>query len=232
MLAITPVRKAGKDMFTGIIEAVGQIVAAEPKGGDLRLRVNTADMDLGDVHLGDSIATNGVCLTVVELTGDGYWADVSVETINFTTVSDWKVGDHVNLEKALTPETRLGGHIVSGHVDGVGEVVKRESDARSERFTLRAPAALARYIAHKGSITVDGTSLTVNAVNGTDFELNIVPHTIEKTVIGTYKTGTSVNLEVDVIARYLERLLLGDKAAESSGGIDAAFLASHGFMKG
>ncbi len=218
-------------MFTGIIEALGQIVATEPKGGDLRIRVQTSDMDLSDVHMGDSIATNGVCLTVVGLPGDGYWADVSVETINYTTVKEWKVGDAVNLEKALTPETRLGGHIVSGHVDGVGEVVRRESDARSERFTLRAPKELAKYIAHKGSITVDGTSLTVNAVNGAEFELNIVPHTIEKTVIGTYKAGTSVNLEVDVIARYLERLLLGEKAAEANEGITSAFLAEHGFVK-
>ncbi len=219
-------------MFTGIIEAVGQIVATEPKGGDLRVRIKTQTLDLGDVQLGDSIATNGVCLTVVDLPGDGYWADVSVETINYTTVNQWKIGDAVNLEKALTPETRLGGHIVSGHVDGVGEVISRQPDARSERFTLRAPKELAKYIAHKGSITVDGTSLTVNAVNGTDFELNIVPHTIEKTVFGTYKAGTLVNLEVDVIARYLERLLLGDKAAESQGGITSAFLAEHGFNKG
>lgn len=218
-------------MFTGIVEALGEIVATKPKGGDLRVRVNTADLDLSDVQLGDSIATNGVCLTVVELPGDGYWADVSVETINCTTVKDWQVGNAVNLEKALTPETRLGGHIVSGHVDGVGEVVRRDKDARSERFTVRAPKELAKYIAHKGSITVDGTSLTVNAVNGSEFELNIVPHTIEKTVFGTYKVGTQVNLEVDVIARYLERLLLGDKAAEKDAGITSAFLAEHGFNK-
>ncbi|GAB3110267.1 riboflavin synthase [Aestuariicella hydrocarbonica] len=221
-------------MFTGIIEAVGDIVAVQPSGGDLRLRVKTNTLDLADVVLGDSIATNGVCLTVVELPGDGYWADVSVETLDNTTLRDWKVGMSVNLEKALTPQTRLGGHMVSGHVDGVGEVVSRQADARSERFRIKAPAALARYIAHKGSITVDGTSLTVNAVDGDEFELNIVPHTIEKTVIGTYQTGTKVNLEVDVIARYLERLLLGDKAATASAGsgIDLAFLAENGFYKG
>lgn len=221
-------------MFTGIIEAVGEIVAAEPKGGDLRLRIKSNGLDLGDVQLGDSIATNGVCLTVVELPGDGYWADVSVETMDFTTVSKWQVGDKVNLEKALTPQTRLGGHMVSGHVDGVGEVVSRSPDGRSERFRLRAPKELAKYIAHKGSITIDGTSLTVNAVDGDEFELNIVPHTIEKTVIGTYKPGSRVNLEVDVIARYLERLLLGDKAAESGGqdsGISLEFLAEHGFTR-
>lgn len=219
-------------MFTGIVEAVGEIVVAEPKGGDLRLRVKSNGLDLGDVKLGDSIATNGVCLTVVDLPGDGYWADVSVETMDYTTVGGWKVGQSVNLEKALTPETRLGGHIVSGHVDGVGEVLSRHPDGRSERFRLRAPRELAKYIAHKGSITVDGTSLTVNAVDGDEFELNIVPHTIEKTVIGTYKTGSKVNLEVDVIARYLERLLLGDKAAESDGkqGLTTAFLAENGFL--
>lgn len=221
-------------MFTGIIEAVGNIVAIQPRGGDLRLRIRSGDLDLADVALGDSIATNGVCLTVVELPGDGYWADVSVETLDHTTLRQWQVGQSVNLEKALTPSTRLGGHLVSGHVDGVGEVLSRQRDARSERFRLKAPAALARYIAHKGSITVDGTSLTVNAVDGDEFELNIVPHTIEKTVIGTYQAGSRVNLEVDVIARYLERLLLGDKAAEpvAGKGIDLAFLAEHGFYRG
>lgn len=220
-------------MFTGIVEAVGEIVALQPSGGDLRLRVKTNDLDLGDVALGDSIATNGVCLTVVELPGDGYWADVSVETLDNTTLRGWKVGTPVNLEKALTPQTRLGGHLVSGHVDGVGEVVSRHGDARSERFRLKAQATLAKYIAHKGSITVDGTSLTVNAVDGDEFELNIVPHTIAKTVFGHYQPGTKVNLEVDVIARYLERLLLGDKAADpaSKSGIDLAFLAEHGFYR-
>lgn len=218
-------------MFTGIIEAVGEITAVEPHGGDIRLRVKTNGLDLGDVALGDSIATNGVCLTVVELPGDGYWADVSVETIDNTTVASWKTGQRVNLEKALTPETRLGGHIVSGHVDGVGEVVSRQQDARSERFRLRAPKALAKYIAHKGSITIDGTSLTVNAIDGAEFELNIVPHTLEKTVMGSYISGSQVNLEVDVIARYLERLLQGDQAADANAdaGVSMSFLQEHGF---
>lgn len=217
-------------MFTGIIEAVGTLAAVEPKNGDLRLRVNTNDLDLLDVQLGDSIATNGVCLTVVELPGDGYWADVSVETLDNTTLRDWKIGMRVNLEKALTPQTRLGGHMVSGHVDAVGEVVSRHKDARSERFRLRAPAELAKYIAHKGSITIDGTSLTVNAIDGAEFELNIVPHTIAKTVMGDYAAGSKVNLEVDLIARYLERLLLGDKAAEpTKPGMTMEFLAEHGF---
>lgn len=211
-------------MFTGIIEAVGEIVVCEAlvsgsivsgsKGGDVRLRVKTNDLDLTGVQLGDSISTNGVCLTVVELPGDGYVADVSSESLALTTIGDWSEGTPVNLELALTPDSRLGGHMVSGHVDDVGEVISRSPDARSERFRLRAPKALAKYIAHKGSITVDGTSLTVNKVEGAEFELNIVPHTLEKTVMGTYQPGTRVNLEVDVIARYLERLLQGDKAAE------------------
>ena len=199
-------------MFTGIIEAVGEIVVCELRGGDIRLRVKTNDLDLTGVQLGDSIATNGVCLTVVELPGDGYVADVSSESLALTTIGDWKEGTPVNLERALTPTSRLGGHMVSGHVDNVGEVVSRFPDARSERFRLRAPKALAKYIAHKGSITVDGTSLTVNKVEGAEFELNIVPHTLEKTVMDTYQPGTRVNLEVDVIARYLERLLQGDEA--------------------
>jgi|SRR5690554_1754637 len=219
-------------MFTGIIEALGEVTALQPKNGDLRLRIKTAGLDLADVRLGDSIATNGVCLTVVDLPGDGYWADVSRETLETTTIPAWKVGQRVNLEKALTPQTRLGGHIVSGHVDGVGEVVSRHADARSERFRLRAPKSLAKYIAHKGSITVDGTSLTVNKVDGAEFELNIVPHTLQHTIMGNYQTGTSVNLEVDVLARYLERLLLGDKAAESGqeSGITMDFLAQNGFI--
>lgn len=218
-------------MFTGIIEAVGKVVALKPQNGDVRLRIHTGGMDLADVHLGDSIATNGVCLTVVDLPGDGYWADVSRETLDNTTLPGWKVGQAVNLEKALTPQTRLGGHIVSGHVDGVGEVIARYPDARSERFRLRAPKELAKYIAHKGSITIDGTSLTVNKIDGAEFELNIVPHTLKWTIMDSYTQGSLVNLEVDVLARYLERLMLGDKAAESTGqsGLTMEFLAQNGF---
>ena len=220
-------------MFTGIIEAIGEVTELKPQGGDLRVRVKSGKLDLSDVQLGDSIATNGVCLTVVDLPGDGYWADVSAETLDVTSVKSWKAGDRVNLEKALTPETRLGGHIVSGHVDGIGEVVWRRKEARAERFRVRAPDNLAKYIAHKGSITVDGTSLTVNAVDGAEFELTIVPHTLQETIMGGYAAGTRVNLEVDLIARYLERLLLGDKAADpKSGGLTVEFLAQHGFYKG
>jgi len=217
-------------MFTGIIQAVGEIADMQPTGGDMRLRVNTGKLDLSDVALGDSIAANGACLTVVELPGDGYWADVSVETLNFTTLGGLKTGSKVNLEKALTPASRLGGHIVSGHVDGVGEVVSLQEDARSWRFVMRAPDDLAKYIAHKGSITVDGTSLTVNAVNGAEFELNIIPQTMAETVFGDYQPGSKLNLEVDVIARYLERLMQGDGAAKpGAGSISMQTLAENGY---
>ncbi|MEZ7943330.1 MAG: riboflavin synthase, partial [Halioglobus sp.] len=168
-------------MFTGIIQAVGTVADMQPRGGDMRLRIDTGKLSLDDVALGDSICTNGVCLTVIELSGDGYWADVSVETLNFTTLGDLKTGSVVNLEKALTPQSRLGGHIVSGHVDGVGQVVSLSEDARSIRVVLRAPDQLARYIAHKGSICIDGTSLTVNAVKGAEFDLNIIPQTMAET---------------------------------------------------
>lgn len=216
-------------MFTGIIQAVGKVAALQPSNGDLRLRVQTGDLPLAGVVLGDSIATSGVCLTVVDLPGDGFWADVSRETIAHTTIEQWRQGQPVNLEKSLTPSTPLGGHIVSGHVDGIGHIVERRDDARSIRLTVRAPVALARYIAHKGSICVDGVSLTVNEVGDTDFELNIIPHTAQKTVINGYRNGSAVNLEVDVIARYLERLLSRGGQDASAGGITAEFLARHGF---
>lgn len=218
-------------MFTGIIQAVGEIAALQPGGEDTRVRVRTGKLDLADVSPGDSIAVNGVCLTVVDLPGDGFWADVSGETLTRTGFRDSAVGSRVNLEKALTPTTRLGGHLVSGHVDGVGTVLERRPEGRSERFRIQAPDALAKYIAEKGSICVDGVSLTVNAVDGAVFDLNIVPHTLHETTIGDYRSGTRVNLEVDIIARYLERLLLGEKAAEPDSGITETFLAEHGFLK-
>lgn len=219
-------------MFTGIIEAIGEIQAIEPKGEDVRMRVNTGKLDLSDVKLGDSIATNGVCLTAIELPGDGYVADVSGETLNKTTLDRLKVGTSVNLEKALTPTSRLGGHLVSGHVDGVGEVISRTPAGRSIKFVIRAPNELARYIAHKGSICVEGISLTVNEVRGAEFDLNIVPHTLQETTMQHLQAGSPVNLEVDIIARYMERLLLGDKAAEiNAGGISEQLLRESGFMK-
>ena len=219
-------------MFTGIIEAVGEIQAIEPQGEDVRMRIKTGKLDLSDVQLGDSIATNGVCLTAIELPGDGYVADVSGETLSKTTLDRLKVGTPVNLEKALTPTTRLGGHLVSGHVDGVGEVVSRSSAGRSIKFVIRAPKELAKYIAHKGSICVEGISLTVNEVRGAEFDLNIVPHTLQETTMQHLQAGSPVNLEVDIIARYLERLLLGDKAADANaGGISEQLLRESGFMK-
>ena len=203
-------------MFTGIIQAVGEVAAIEQTGGDVKLRIKTGDLPLEDFHLGDSIATNGVCLTVTELPGDGYWADVSTETLSLTSLKSTVVGSAVNLEKSLTPTTALGGHLVSGHVDGLGRVVGLTRDARSWRVSIEAPSDLARYIAQKGSICVDGTSLTVNAVEGARFELNIIPQTWEETVFSTYALGTEVNLEVDVIARYLERLLQSGVAPTAS----------------
>ncbi len=219
-------------MFTGIIEAIGTVRAMTPKGGDVRVYIATGKLDLSDVKLGDSIAVNGICLTAVELPGDGFWADVSRETLTRTAFVQLKVGSRVNLEKALTPSSRLGGHLVSGHVDGVGEIISRADNARAIQFRVRAPRELAKYIAFKGSITVDGTSLTVNAINGAEFELTIVPHTLQETIMADYHAGRTVNLEVDLLARYLERLLMGDKAAEpTTSGITEHFLAEHGYLK-
>ena len=218
-------------MFTGIIQAIGSLQTYENRGGDLRLTIHSGDLDLSDVALGDSIATNGICLTVIELTGNGFKADVSRETLGLTTLHGIQAGSRVNLEKALTLNTRLGGHLVSGHVDGVGRVLERRDDARSIRFTVEAPGELARYIAHKGSICVDGVSLTVNGVEGARFELNLVPHTLQETIMDAYRAGTEVNLEVDLIARYLERLMLGDRAADTSAsGVTQALLQERGFI--
>lgn len=219
-------------MFTGIVEATGALASMTPRGGDMRLHIKTEQLDFSDVALGDSIAVNGVCLTATELPGDGFCADVSNETLEHTTLGDLKPGQPVNLEKALTPSSRLGGHLVSGHVDGVGEVIEVKPESRSWRIEIQAPDELARYLARKGSVTVDGISLTVNAVSGARFSLNIVPHTREVTNMSDWQPGTRVNLEVDIIARYLERLLLGDKAAQpdAGDGISMAFLAEHGFL--
>jgi riboflavin synthase len=219
-------------MFTGIIQSVGLIQRLEPRGGDVRLSIDTGKLPLDGVVLGDSIAVNGVCLTAVVLTERGFAADVSRETLTLTTLGALKPGSRVNLEKALTLSTPLGGHLVSGHVDGVGTLLERHEDARSWRLRIQAPDELARYIAQKGSICVDGTSLTVNRIEGAVFELNIVPHTIQETIIGDYHPGSRVNLEVDLIARYLERLLLGDQAANpQASGLTLQFLAEHGFVK-
>ncbi len=220
-------------MFTGIIEAVGQIASMQRRGEDVAVYVRSGKLDLGDVRLGDSIATNGICLTVVALPGDGYIADVSAETIARTGFAHYGAGQRVNLEKALQPTSRLGGHLVSGHVDGVGTVVTIQPRGRAVEYWIEAPASLARYIAEKGSITVDGISLTVNSVDGARFRLTIVPHTTAETTISDWEVGTRVNLEVDVIARYLERLVLGERAAQSDSAshITLAMLAEHGFVR-
>jgi riboflavin synthase len=218
-------------MFTGIIQSVGKIVTVESRGGDARIVIDSGKMSMADVNLGDSIAVNGVCLTVVDKTDTGFTADISNETLSRTTLKQLQAGSSANLEMALTPDTRLGGHLVSGHVDGEGEVTKRWSDGRSEKFLFKAPDPLAKYIAEKGSICVDGISLTVNKVDGAQFELNIVPHTLQETTMSEFQPGRKVNLEVDIIARYLERLILGDKAADpAAGGINMQFLQKHGFI--
>ena len=199
-------------MFTGIIQAVGRIADIDAGEQDIRLRIETGKLPLTDVALGDSIATSGVCLTVTELPGDGFWADVSPETLSLTSLGSKGVGDAVNLETSLTLSTPLGGHLVSGHVDGVGYIEQIMEDARFWRVKVAAPDNLARYIAMKGSICVDGTSLTVNQVDGSVFELTIIPQTWEETVFSDYVAGSPVNLEVDVIARYLERLMQFDQS--------------------
>ncbi|MDD2126968.1 riboflavin synthase [Pseudomonas monteilii] len=198
-------------MFTGIIEAVGVIGSIEPCKGDVRVFVQTGAMDLNDLGLGDSVAVNGVCLTVANLLENGFWADVSQETLRRSSLAGLQQGARVNLEKALRANSRLGGHMVSGHVDGLGRVVSLSREARSWLIRIQVPAELSRYVAEKGSITVDGVSLTVNAVGDACFDLNIVPHTMQMTIMSDYRVGQQVNLEVDLIARYLERLLTGDK---------------------
>ena len=202
-------------MFTGIVEAMGVVQTLEQRQGDVRITIATGDLDISGVQIGDSICTSGCCLTVIALDEGVMSADVSTETLSVTTLKHWSHDTAVNLERSLTPSTRMGGHFVSGHVDGIAEVIERESSARAEVFWLRAPDELAKYIAKKGSVTIDGVSLTVNAVRGAEFSLTIVPHTLDVTTIGLLHPGAKVNLEVDLIARYLERLQMGDAAAHA-----------------
>lgn len=218
-------------MFTGIVQSVGHIAALERRGGDARLRIASGKLDLGDVQIGDSIAVDGVCLTAVALDAHGFAADVSAETLRCTSLAQARVGAAVNLEKALTPTTALGGHLVSGHVDGVATLTARSEVGTSLRLTFAVPAPLARYIAAKGSVCVNGVSLTVNAVDGAAFDVNLVPHTLRETNLGALAVGGAANLEVDIVARYLERLLLGDAAAEPTGrGLTRELLARHGYL--
>jgi len=216
-------------MFTGIIESIGSIEKIEKKSGDSKLTINVGKLDMSDVSLGDSIACNGVCLTAIEFDQNSYTADVSGETLRLTTLGEIQVGDPINLEKALTPTTRLGGHLVSGHVDGIGEVLSIKKDSRSIQYKIKAPAELAHYIAKKGSICVDGVSLTVNEIQDDIFELNLVPHTLSETTASEYRIGSQVNLEVDLLARYLERLLTGQKV-KSRSNLTRSLLKNSGFI--
>ncbi|MGP4863040.1 riboflavin synthase [Psychrobacter sp. T6-5] len=224
-------------MFTGIIESVGKVKSMQPTGGDIRLTIESNDLDFSDVKLGDSIASNGICLTVVELGNNHYSVDVSRETIARTALEALKAGHTVNLEKAMLPTTRFGGHIVAGHVDGVGVVSKLQQDARSIYIEIEIPQELAHYTATKGSITVDGISLTTNLVRDNIVSLNIIPHTAQVTNIAKHwLVGNKVNIEVDIVARYLERLLNksqsgGMNAANPQSQITETFLADNGFMK-
>jgi len=194
-------------MFTGIVQDIGQVTAREMRGVDARLVITTRNFDLTDTVVGDSISVQGVCLTVVSLAGDAFAADVSHETLSLTTLGELQVGSAVNLEPALRAGDRLGGHLVSGHVDGVAQVSAKSHDGDSLRVKITVPAELARYIARKGSVTVDGVSLTVNEVEGATFGVNLIPHTQAVTTLGRLQPGIRVNLEVDQMARYAERLL-------------------------
>ena len=197
-------------MFTGIVEATGTVRTIERRGADARARIAAGALDLSDVKVGDSIAASGVCLTVVAIVGDAFDVDISAETLQRTTLGQRQPGSRLNLEKALAMGQRLGGHLVSGHVDGVGKLESRTVEGACVVMTYDAPPVLARYIAQKGSICVDGVSLTVNTVDTTRFAVNLVPHTLAVTTLGELRPGDSVNLEVDLIARYLERLLTGE----------------------
>lgn len=199
-------------MFTGIVHSVGEIHAVTERGGDVELLVGSGALDMQAVAVGDSIAVSGCCLTVTRFDGDRFAADASKETLSLTTLATWQVGTPVNLEPALRAGQPLGGHYVTGHVDGVAEVVEVAEDARSRRVTFEVPAGLARYIARKGSVCIDGVSLTVNEVAGNRFGVNLIPHTLSVTLLGGYVRGTRVNLEVDIIARYLERMTGADAA--------------------
>ena len=197
-------------MFTGIVQGVGTVRAIEPRGGDVTIVLDTGSVTLDGVELGGSIAVSGVCLTATRFDRTSFAADVSRETLSMTTLGQWQVGTRVNLEKALLAGQALGGHYVTGHVDGVGEVVSRHEDARSVRMEFRVPAELARYVARKGSICIDGVSLTINGARGDRFDVNLVPHTLEVTTLGLLQAGSRVNLEVDIIARYVERMMHPD----------------------
>ncbi|MCK5871373.1 MAG: riboflavin synthase [Methylococcales bacterium] len=216
-------------MFTGIILAIGTITDVQKRGGDCRLTINTGNLSLEGVALGDSIAVNGICLTVVELGKPFFCADVSNESLSITTLKNARAGMGVNLELALTLATRLGGHLVSGHVDGLATVIEKKFDARSVRFMFQVPKGLAKYIAEKGSICLNGVSLTVNTVDDVYFGVNIVPHTLKKTTLDNLDVGACVNLEVDLLARYMERLMKGQAEAQPRQPLTMGVLQQAGF---
>jgi riboflavin synthase len=216
-------------MFTGIIKAKGTIRSLKKVGGDVRLSVESPGINWSEFDVGESISVNGVCLTATALRPTGFDADVSIETLDVTALSQLKTGSAVNLEPSVSLGERLGGHLVSGHVDCVGTVSARDNDARSVRLKIEVPAEIGRYLAKKGSVCVDGVSLTINEVSASAFDVNIIPHTAEATIIGEYAVGTSVNIEVDLIARYIERLLTGDAVSEPGSGISSDFLKAHGY---
>jgi riboflavin synthase len=194
-------------MFTGIVQGMGSVRAIEPRGGDATLVFETGNVSLAGIELGGSIAVNGVCLTATQFDERSFQADVSRETLTLTTLGQCAVGTPVNIEKALLAGQALGGHYVTGHVDGIGQLVARHDDARSVRMEFQVPAELARYVARKGSICIDGVSLTVNGARGDRFDVNLVPHTLQVTTLGRLQPGNRVNLEVDIIARYVERMM-------------------------
>jgi riboflavin synthase len=217
-------------MFTGIVQAQGTVTALNELGGDVSLSISSDGLPFDSYAVGDSIAVSGVCLTATQLRDDGFDTDVSTETLSVTTLGELRVGSLVNLEPSLSFGDRLGGHLVSGHVDCLGTVTGLEQDARSVRITIEIPAEFARYVARKGSVCVDGVSLTINEVSANRFDLNIIPHTAETTTIGGYSVGAKVNIEVDLLARYVERLLANDASLTEADGVSLDFLKVHGYV--
>jgi riboflavin synthase len=214
-------------VFSGLVKGIGRVASRANTGADARFVVELGSVRVEPLVVGGSIAVNGVCLTAVDVARGGFTADVSAATLAVTTLGRLTAGARVNLESPLRAGDPLDGHIVTGHVDGVGEVISVEAVGGSKRIVVAVPAALSRYIAAKGSVAVDGVSLTVNAVGAAEFEVNIIPHTQAVTVIGEYARGTAVNIEVDMLARYLERLVRKD----DHGGVDLAYLRKHGYAR-
>ncbi|MCI5108201.1 MAG: riboflavin synthase [Pseudomonadales bacterium] len=216
-------------MFTGIVAATGEVAGLQQLDAEWRLTIRVGKLDMSDVKLGDSIAVNGCCLTVVTMDSSSFAADVSNESLRCTSLGGLSTGDRVNLEKAMLATDRFGGHIVSGHVDGVGELLSQQTEGKSIRLDFSVPQELQYFIAAKGSICIDGTSLTVNEVNGAGFAVNIIPHTQDETIIGDYRIGQQVNLEVDLVARYLERLM--QNPVQATPALNRDFLRQHGYDK-